>query len=268
MKACCRGWVVWSFSRLGVMLVVLALMLLLFMVYRYVSCINASDSANQAAGDLTSEIVRVYAAPIGMQATYKMPQNISGKDYEASIIDGLGVIIRVPDTRCGEASGGAVLNVPFISHPSPIKNLSDGETTLVIRNLDSGVLIGQLDDCGECVKVSELHYDASGPHIDDDLDLNDEYVVFENACDKDCDLSGWSVKDRMVTRTRYLFSLFTLKPHDQVTLHSGSGTDTGSDLFWESRLMPNPSIWNNDGDTLYLRDSFGYLVLEYAYTVK
>ena len=38
-----------------------------------------------------------------------------------------------------------------------------------------------------------------------------------------------------------------------ITLHSGSGSDNSTDIFWNSR----GDIWNNDRDSSYLFDSSG-----------
>ena len=54
---------------------------------------------------------------------------------------------------------------------------------------------------------------------------------------------------------------FSLAPGDQVTLHTGSGTDTSSDLYWGQ----GSPVWNNSGDTVFVYDDAGTLVHEYPY---
>jgi len=41
-----------------------------------------------------------------------------------------------------------------------------------------------------------------------------------------------------------------------IALHSGSGIDNSTDLFWNL----NSAVWNNDRDSLYLFDSDGRIV--------
>ncbi len=41
---------------------------------------------------------------------------------------------------------------------------------------------------------------------------------------------------------------FELQPGATVTIHTGSGTDTATDLYWGSKR----AIWNNKGDVVYL----------------
>jgi len=47
----------------------------------------------------------------------------------------------------------------------------------------------------------------------------------------------------------------------KVTLRTGLGKYTQSEVFWGSRRP----IWNNDGDTIFIRDANGNLVLSYVY---
>jgi len=54
---------------------------------------------------------------------------------------------------------------------------------------------------------------------------------------------------------------FTLDAGATVTLHTGSGTDTATDLYWGA----GAPIWNNAGDTITVRVSTGTVVLEETY---
>ncbi len=107
------------------------------------------------------------------------------------------------------------------------------------------------------LSVVEINADAQG---DDRENLNDEYVVFENTGDAPIDLSGWTVED--AAGARYAFPEgFTLDPGERVTLHTGSGNDTETDLYW-SRGSP---VWNNDGDTVIVRSDNGTIVVKEEY---
>lgn len=104
--------------------------------------------------------------------------------------------------------------------------------------------------------VSSLHADAEG---DDSVNLNDEYVIFENIGNSPLNLTLWTVQDE--ANNFYIFSTFLLENGHGVTLYSGAGTDTTTKVYWES----SKPIWNNDGDSLYLRDAAGFLVTYYSY---
>jgi micrococcal nuclease len=89
-------------------------------------------------------------------------------------------------------------------------------------------------------------------------DINDEYIVIENRGEKDLDLTGWTVSDE--AHHRYLFPRFTLAAGSQVTLRTGSGKNTSNELHWGNRS----SIWNDKGDTVFIRDADANLVLSHV----
>lgn len=108
-----------------------------------------------------------------------------------------------------------------------------------------------------CIIVSEFNYDAEG---NDNYNLNDEYVILKNICSEIIDLSDWTIKDEATHI--YTFSNFNLDANAQVTFYTGSGKDTSTELYWG---MTSTAVWNNGGDTLFLRDNNGNLVLEESY---
>ncbi|MFQ6128145.1 MAG: lamin tail domain-containing protein [Thermoplasmata archaeon] len=106
------------------------------------------------------------------------------------------------------------------------------------------------------VYISYVHENAAG---NDWYNLNDEYIVFTNGGNTAIALTGWTVSDEV--NHVYTFPSFTLSADASVTLYTGSGTDTATELYWGS----GSPIWNNDGDTVYLRDSTGDLVDSYQW---
>ena len=107
------------------------------------------------------------------------------------------------------------------------------------------------------LSVASVHADAAG---DEYANLNDEYIVFENTGASQLDLSDWVVSDE--ADHRYTFpSGFTLESGQQVTLHTGMGTDNQTDLYWGS----DAPVWNNDGDTIIVQNEVGECVLEEEY---
>jgi micrococcal nuclease len=113
-----------------------------------------------------------------------------------------------------------------------------------------------------CIGISYFRWDAEG---NDCYNLNDEYVTFKNSCPYSCDLTGWSVKDES-SRNPYVFPTFVLETGKSTTLYTGCGTNNTENLYWcSSSGYSCKAIWNNDGDTLYLRNSNNELVLSYSY---
>lgn len=87
------------------------------------------------------------------------------------------------------------------------------------------------------------------------LDLQDEWVTVTNGASAPVDLTGWTISDEGARNT-YTFPAYVLDPGADVTVHSGPGDDTATDLYWD-RETP---VWNNDGDTATLTDATGAVV--------
>lgn len=100
---------------------------------------------------------------------------------------------------------------------------------------------------GKCIQIKEFQYSG------------EESVTFQNNCDYSINLDGWNVKDEATHI--YIFKNFVLNADSTFTLYTSSGKDTGTDLYWNSKT----AIWNNAGDTLFMRDNNGGLVLTYSY---
>src|SRR5699024_3567243 len=90
--------------------------------------------------------------------------------------------------------------------------------------------------------LKTVHADAEG---DDRENLNDEYIVFTNTGSASLDISGWSVEDES-SHAYTMPSGTVLDAGATLTLHTGDGSDSGSDLYWGS----GSSVWNNAGDTI------------------
>ncbi len=91
------------------------------------------------------------------------------------------------------------------------------------------------------------------------LDPVNEYFVLVNICNHSCELSNWVVKD--AAGNRFTFKHFSLGQKATVTVFTGCGKSNSTALFW-CRKRP---VWNNEGDTFFLFDSHGKLVLKHAY---
>ena len=113
----------------------------------------------------------------------------------------------------------------------------------------------------ECLSVDFFHFNAAG---DDNYNLNDEYLVLENSCPYEIDMQDWTIKDESSSHL-YTFSDFKFKAESQVTVFSGFGKNSNSELYWGRSSGDYAAIWNNNGDTLFLRDNEGNLVLTESY---
>ena len=80
--------------------------------------------------------------------------------------------------------------------------------------------------------------------------------MFTNASTEPIDLAGWTVADESASN-RYEFGDVVLDPGAAVTLRTGCGTDTETEVYW---CNTGSAVWNNDGDTVFLRDIAGNVV--------
>ena len=105
--------------------------------------------------------------------------------------------------------------------------------------------------------VAEINYDAAG---NDNENLNDEYVVLRNTGPEPLDVSGWTVADD--GGHTYTFSDgAVVDPDAEVTLRTGSGTDTATTYYWGE----SGAVWNNGGDVVTVRNATGSTVARVSY---
>jgi len=133
----------------------------------------------------------------------------------------------------------------------------DGEQAATPVVTDGGTETATAGTGNSALTIEEIHADAAG---DESSNLNDEYIVFSNDGSTALDLSGWTVQDE-AGRTYTFPDGFTLAAGETVTLHTGSGSDTETDLYWGS----GSAIWNNGGDTVTVTNSEGTVVIEESY---
>ncbi len=104
---------------------------------------------------------------------------------------------------------------------------------IIARQQERGIWKSSKNQCKNCIKLVKLN------HIDPG-----EYLILKNFCRFDCNLSGWNIKDEA---NHFKILDFSLNPGEQYQVnYSGR-------------------IWNDAGDSLFLRDEKGLLVLFYEY---
>jgi micrococcal nuclease len=104
------------------------------------------------------------------------------------------------------------------------------------------------DKCGECIELKEFDY-------------KNEVIILYNKCSFDCELTNWKIKDE--GRKNFVFPKFVLESGKnlEIIVSKESRKDTSEKIFWEVKTY----IWTKSGDTLFLRDDKGKLVLWESY---
>jgi len=110
----------------------------------------------------------------------------------------------------------------------------------------------------EGVRIWAIEPDAPGR---DDRNPNGEFVAITNE-GADADLTGWAIRDES-SQHRYRFpDGFVLERNEIITIRSGCGDDTATDLYW----CADGTVWTNSGDTVLLLDPTGSVVERRRYT--
>jgi hypothetical protein len=102
------------------------------------------------------------------------------------------------------------------------------------------------------MKIYEIWYNSPGPDYGGNASLNHEWVMLHNTSGTSINLTHWTLRDK--AGHVFVFGSYTIKPHGYVTIHTGHGTPTQTDRYWNHSWY----IWNNTGDTAILRDNFGH----------
>jgi hypothetical protein len=106
-------------------------------------------------------------------------------------------------------------------------------------------------EAASTVQLGKIQYDAPGSDTSKNASVNGEYVVIRNAGTTARSLKGWTVRD--AARHVYTFGTFTLGAGKSVVLRTGKGTNSSTTRYWGLGWH----VWNNTGDTAYLRNSAG-----------
>jgi hypothetical protein len=104
------------------------------------------------------------------------------------------------------------------------------------------------------LQLGKVNYDPPGKDVADDAQLRAEWLVVKNVTSTTKCLTGWTVRD--AANHVYTFGSFCLAGYKAVYLHTGKGTNTSSNRYWGLGWY----VWNNTGDSAYLRNSSGTLM--------
>lgn len=160
---------------------------------------------------------------------------------------GVGIValltLVAPPARLfgGEVTPDALSYLPYIINDGPTATPTAMPTSTPTATPTSNPLIPN-------VVIDLIEYNPAGS------DLEGEFVRIKNNSGTTQDLTGWRLHDESVTT--FVFPSFTLANASTVTVWVKSGTNTATNLYWDN----GRSIWNNDGDTGYLKNSQGDLV--------
>ncbi|RFS80954.1 lamin tail domain-containing protein [Actinomadura spongiicola] len=102
-------------------------------------------------------------------------------------------------------------------------------------------------EAASAVQIYRAYYNSPGSDNRTNKSLNGEWVQLLNTSKKAVQLKGYKLRDK--TGYTYTFGSFTLAGKKYVTVHTGKGSNTSTHRYWGRGAY----VWNNTGDTAYLR---------------
>jgi len=195
-------------------------------------------TTNQAAAP-TSAPVAPTATPRATSYTVKSGDTLSSisRDFDVSLAD----LLAANNLRDGDLlTIGQKITIPIdgatpVPSPTPIRPRPVVTATQSIALGDAFVTIREITDGGS---------------------LSQEVVIFTNIGAK-VNLAGWTLVDS--EGRKFTFPDLTLLTNAEVKVHTTSGTNTATDLYW-GQTTPR---WSASGTVAYLRDPSGKLIATY-----
>jgi endonuclease YncB( thermonuclease family) len=224
-------------------------------------------------GELEVRIIGINTPESGEcfsdEATDALAERVTGNDLvlvlDRSDVDQFGRALRYVETIDGVDVGAELVADGFAIARRYPPDDARADTYAVLQRTAQreGRGLWAPDACGASDLVSveiviDVNADAPG---DDGVNLNGEWVRFTNAGTEVIDLDGWEVADESASR-RYTFADLRLDPGAAVTLFSGCGPDDRTTRHW---CVSGSAVWNNSGDTVFLRDANGNIVASLSY---
>jgi micrococcal nuclease len=224
-------------------------------------------------GVVTVRIVGINAPEAGEcfgdEATDALAELVDGEDVvlvvDRSDVDQFGRALRYVETLDGVDVGAELVADGFAIARRYPPDDARADAYAALQREAEGERRGLWapDACGPAVPATtdiavEINADAPG---DDGQNLNGEWVRFTNDGAEPVDLDGWEVADESASH-RYRFSDLRLDPGGSVTLFTGCGTDDDTRRYW---CVSGSAVWNNSGDTVFLRDARGNIVVSSSY---
>jgi hypothetical protein len=109
------------------------------------------------------------------------------------------------------------------------------------------------------MQIHEIYYNSPGPDYGGNASLNHEWVQLHNASGSWINLANWTLRDK--AGHVFVFGSYSIKPYGYVTIHTGKGTGTQTDRYWNHSWY----IWNNTGDTAILENQNGTVIDRCSY---
>jgi hypothetical protein len=117
------------------------------------------------------------------------------------------------------------------------------------------------------VYIHVIQYSPPGPDVPvTTAKLDGEWVLLTNTTGKSVTLTSWTLRD--AAGHVYRFPKVALAAHKSVEVHTGTGKNSASNLYWGHKPPSSASyVWNNSGrETATLKNASGKTIDNRSYT--
>ena len=88
---------------------------------------------------------------------------------------------------------------------------------------------------GHRIQINEIYYNSPGPDTGSNSSLNAEWVRLYNTSSSKISLTNWTLRD--AAGHVFKFAAYTLGAHSYVKIHTGHGTRTETNRYWNRQLV-------------------------------
>ncbi len=121
--------------------------------------------------------------------------------------------------------------------------------------LAAGLGVASPASAAPSLRFHGAQYDSPGVDNRSNTSLNAEWISLVNSGSRAVNLRGYTIRDK--AGHVYTFGSVSIAGNGgRLWLHTGSGTNDTRNRYWNSGAY----IWNNTGDTAYLRNASGTTV--------
>lgn len=124
---------------------------------------------------------------------------------------------------------------------------------LALLMVTFGVAVTPAQAAGGII-IRKAYWDSPGSDTGSNSSLNAEYVQLKNTSTSSKYITGWTLRDAQ--NHVYKFPSTKIGPGKYMTVRTGKGTNNWNTRYWGRSSY----VWNNTGDTAYLRNKSGTLV--------
>jgi Lamin Tail Domain len=130
----------------------------------------------------------------------------------------------------------------------------------IVMALGLVVMSGSPAQAASRMQISEIYYNSPGRDTGSNSSLNAEWVLLHNTSGDRISMTHWTLHDGGQKHT-FTFGTFTIGPHGYVKIHTGKGSRTQTNRYWNLSWY----VWNNTGDTATLKDTHGNVIDRCSY---